>query len=325
MKKSTVLFMILLLLFSCGKKSASKEELKNKRIAENKEAERYNGHVNVYNQLLTIERYVGYYFTAAGTKARMNRIENDVLLPNVDQKLIDDIKGSPGSNTDMKELDEKAQALVPVLEEMKTLTDEMRSYYKEKEYLKDGYKKGVEMHKKFIETVRKYSGPSKSYKSSFRRKSAEKEKQNLEKIAEEGKVVRYNLMLLMSSGNSFLDEIQNEKLNSENFTDGDIEKFKMLQKEIHIALENLKKSSEDKKNLDKEGFDNSDFTSFMLYMGRFSNSIEAFVSRMEKKEKIRASMLKDKKSAENIAGTPENIFSEYNSLVKEYNKLLNGE
>ena len=46
-----------------------------------------------------------------------------------------------------------------------------------------------------------------------------------------------------------------------------------------------------------------------------------FINRVENKEKLDPKLLQNNPSLKNESGTPENVFHEYNELIKEYNKI----
>ena len=52
-------------------------------------------------------------------------------------------------------------------------------------------------------------------------------------------------------------------------------------------------------------------------------TVKKFISRIEKKEGVDPKLLQNNPSLKNEPGTPENIFYEYNELIREYNKLSN--
>lgn len=120
-----------------------------------------------------------------------------------------------------------------------------------------------------------------------------------------------------------LFEIEREKISAENIANADFAKFKELEAKMTASLDKLKNSFENKDMLKKENYHTSDFTSFLLYTERFKESTSKFISRIEKKENIEAKLLQNSPSLKNEHGTPENIFYEYNELIREYNKLSN--
>lgn len=321
-KISIILFITLLILCSCGKKENKKANQDN--ITENQklEAEKYNNYVLLYNHLLQIDEYIGYYFDIAGTSEKMKKLEGKINIPSINQSILDGTKENIGKKPEMKELDNAARDLVPLLSEMKTLTDQMTEYYKDGNYYKNKYLR-IEMHLKFLEITKKYRTFSKKFKDAFDKKSREQKNRAAEKIKKEGKLIEYDLITFIDSCEAILDEIQKEKISAENFTNADLSKFKELERKMTDSLDKLKNSSENKNMLKKENYHNSDFTSFILYTSRFKETVKKFISRIEKKEGVDPKLLQNNPSLKNEPGTPENIFYEYNELIREYNKLSN--
>ena len=295
-KISIILFITLLILCSCEKKENKKIDQVNITENQKKEAEKYNNYVLLYNHLLQIDEYIGYYFDVAGATEKMKKLEGKINIPSINQSILDGTKENIGKNPEMKELDSAARDLVPLLSEMKTLTDQMTEYYKDGNYYKNKYLR-IEMHLKFLEITKKYRTFSKKFKDAFDKKSKEQKNRAAEKIKKEGKLIEYDLITFIDSCEAILDEIQKEKISAENFTNADL--------------------------LKKENYHSSDFTSFILYTSRFKETVKKFISRIEKKEGVNPKLLQNNPSLKNESGTPENIFYEYNELIREYNKLSN--
>ena len=321
-KISIILFITLLILCSCEKKENKKIDQVNITENQKKEAEKYNNYVLLYNHLLQIDEYIGYYFDVAGATEKMKKLEGKINIPSINQSILDGTKENIGKNPEMKELDNAARDLVPLLSEMKTLTDQMTEYYKDGNYYKNKYLR-IEMHLKFLEITKKYHTFSKKFKDAFDKKSKEQKNRAAEKIKKEGKLIEYDLITFIDSCEAILDEIQKEKISAENFTNADLSKFKELERKMTDSLDKLKNSSENKDMLKKENYHSSDFTSFILYTPRFKETVKKFISRIEKKEGVDPKLLQNNPSLKNEPGTPENIFYEYNELIREYHKLSN--
>ena len=179
------------------------------------------------------------------------------------------------------------------------------------------------MHLKFLEITKRYRTVSAKFKNAFKNRAKEQKNRTAEKIKKEGKLIEYELITFIDSCGAILDEIEREKLSAENVTNADLAKFKELEAKMTASLDKLKNSFENKSILKKENYHTSDFTSFLLYTERFKESTAKFISRIEKKENIEAKLLQNNPSLKNEPGTPENIFYEYNELIREYNKLSN--
>ena len=285
-KNCIIFFVIFILLCSCGKNDAKNGKKKNDSniTTENQkmEAEKYNSYVLLYNHLLQIDEYIGYYFEIAGANEKMKKLEGKVNVPSINQS----------------------------------------DYYKDGNYYKNKYLR-TEMHLKFLEITKRYRTVSAKFKNAFKNRAKEQKNRTAEKIKKEGKLIEYELITFIDSCGAILDEIEREKLSAENVTNADLAKFKELEAKMTASLDKLKNSFENKSILKKENYHTSDFTSFLLYTERFKESTAKFISRIEKKENIEAKLLQNNPSLKNEPGTPENIFYEYNELIREYNKLSN--
>ena len=323
-KNYIIFFIIFILIFSCGKNKSKEEKEKNDvniaRENEKLEAEKYNGYVQLYNHLLQIDEYTGYYFEVAGTDKKMKRPEEKINIPSIDQSIIDAAKENIAKVPEMKELDNTSRDLLPVLSEMKTLTDQMTAYYGDGNYFKNKTLR-EEMHVNFLEITKKYHILSKKFKEAFSNRSKEQKRKIAEKIKKEGKLIEYYLMTFIDSCEEILDEIQREKISAENLTDADLAKFKELEAKMTASMDKLKNSAENQEMLKKEHYHSSDFTSFLLYTERFKETVAKFINRVENKEKLDPKLLQNNPSLKNESGTPENVFHEYNELIKEYNKI----
>ena len=323
-KNYIIFFIIFILLFSCGKSKAKEEKEKNDvnitRENEKLEAEKYNTYVQFYNHLLQIDEYIGYYFEVAGTDKKMKKPKEKINIPAIDQSIINTTKENIAKVPEMKELDDASRELLPLLSEMKTLTDQMTAYYGDGNYFKNKTLR-EEMHVNFLEIAKRYRILSKKFKEAFSSRSKEQKRKLAEKIKKEGKLIEYDLMTFIDSCEEILDEIQREKISAENLTDADLAKFKELEAKMTASMDKLKNSAENQEMLKKEHYHSSDFTSFILYTERFKEAMTKFISRVENKEKLDSKLLQNNPSLKNESGTPENVFHEYNELIKEYNKI----
>lgn len=76
----------------------------------------------------------------------------------------------------MEELDNPARNLLPVLEEIKLLTDELQNYYKSEEILKRWLEKREELHLKFLEIGKKYGKLQKLIRQPLKKSSGTEKK-----------------------------------------------------------------------------------------------------------------------------------------------------
>ena len=222
----------------------------------------------------------------------------------------------------MDEVDKAAKDMLPYIEELKTLAEAMESYYEGKDFVSDNYAKAQEMHTKFLAAVKKYSETTSAFKKAMEKKDRENQVQAIEEFKKNGEMVRYNLALQMKVNEDFLAEIDNQKLDISNFTNGNVEKFKELRDKISKQYEETEKILANGEELKKEGYTNSvAIESFKRKMTEFKGSTASLINRMETKKKGESGEISNSFYAEVSEGTPENVYRVFNEVVREYNNL----
>ena len=139
------------------KKSLSGISKEQEILDRNKD--KYSKHIRFYNRILNIDKGLLYYFEDAGTDKKFRTIQNEDITADIaiDKDFIDKLKELETSKERKDEMDKKAIAMIPILEKMMPITDEMRTYYKNKEYLKDNYEKAQVLHTQLLATLDKYN------------------------------------------------------------------------------------------------------------------------------------------------------------------------
>ena len=99
---------------------------------------------------------------------------------------------------------------MPVIKELKEVTDSMADYYGKKEYLTDGFVKGQKLHTDFLKIYKKYKETSDAFKTEVANKSKERMKKILETYKNEGSLIKYNLTVLINSCEDFVDKMDNQ-------------------------------------------------------------------------------------------------------------------
>ena len=334
MRKILVILTMLVLLISCGKKGSKDDPFKN--LGNNKggnssnqvsEIEKYNLYIGVYNELLSFENSAGDYFEDAGAEEQFKKPSGSVLA-NFHQipQIIEKIKKATSAKPKWNELDKSAEGLLPIFEELLPLSQDMKAYFDGKDYTSDNYKKAQEYHTKFLEIIKKYNQALAPFKAAMDKKIAEQKEIEAKTYQKEGKMISYNRIMIMNTAEEVLAEIRNQKLNGANVTAGDVAKFKALQEKLIKVASEYQNVIRDKKELEKEGIDEdntNELTNFMNYTNKFKAALVSLIERIETKKVIDNNTLNNSFFLENAAGSPENVFKEFNELVEEYNRSIN--
>ena len=291
----------------------------------NRNKDKYSKHIRFYNRILNIDKGLLYYFEDAGTDKKFRTIQNEDITADIaiDKNFIDKLKELETNKEKKDELDKKAIVMIPILEKMMPITDEMRTYYKNKEYLKDNYEKAQVLHTQLLATLDKYNQVTKSYKNMFEKKSDEIKKLMIKDYDKRKQFITYNQFMFITEGEKIIKEIHRQELDASDFIEkGDAKQFKKIEEKMEKALIKFEKSLKNTKQLEKEGYMPGDHSEFVQKANKFNQSVNVFIQRIEKKEKASHSSVSDSFFAQTENGIPENILANFNEVIKEHNKLL---
>ena len=305
------------------KKSLSGISKEQEILDRNKD--KYSKHIRFYNRILNIDKGLLYYFEDAGTDKKFRTIQNEDITADIaiDKDFIDKLKELETSKERKDEMDKKAIAMIPILEKMMPITDEMRKYYKNKEYLKDNYEKAQVLHTQLLATLDKYNQVTKSYKNVFEKKSDEIKKLMIKDYDKRKQFITYNQFMFITEGEKIIKEIHKQELDASDFiSKGNAKQFKKMEEKMDKALIKFEKSLKNTKQLEKEGYMPGDHSEFVQKANKFNQSVNVFIQRIEKKEKASHSSVSDSFFAQTEDGTPENVLANFNEVIKEHNKLL---
>ena len=305
------------------KKSLSGISKEQEILDRNKD--KYSKHIRFYNRILNIDKGLLYYFEDAGTDKKFRTIQNEDITADIaiDKDFIDKLKELETSKERKDEMDKKAIAMIPILEKMMPITDEMRTYYKNKEYLKDNYEKAQVLHTQLLATLDKYNQVTKSYKNVFEKKSDEIKKLMIKDYDKRKQFITYNQFMFITEGEKIIKEIHKQELDASDFIlKGNAKQFKKMEEKMDKALIKFEKSLKNTKQLEKEGYTPGDHSEFVQKANKFNQSVNVFIQRIEKKEKASHSSVSDSFFAQTEEGTPENLLANFNEVIKEHNKLL---
>ena len=330
MKKigAILVIMLVIVFLSLLTKKVEKKSLSGvskEQIVLEKNKDKYNRHIRFYNRILNIDKGLLYYFEDAGMDKEFRNIQTEDIEANiaVDKNFIDKLKELSISKDKKDELDKKAIAMIPVLEKMLPVVEEMKVYYKNKQYLQDNYAKAQTLHTELLSLLDKYNQVTKSYKEAFEKKSDEIKKLMIKDYDKRKQFITYNQFIFIEEGDKIIKEIHKQGLDASDFTvKGNPKKFKKIQEKMDKAFIKFEKSLKNTKQLEKEGYKPGDHSEFIQKANKFKQSVNIFIQRIEKKEKASHSSVSDSFFAQTEEGTPENVLANFNEVIKEHNKLL---
>ena len=330
MKKIGIILIIMLVIVFLSTRTGKIEKkslsgVSKEQAVLEKNKDKYNKHIRFYNRILNIDKGLLYYFEDAGMDKKFKNIQNEEITADIaiDKNFIDKLKELSESKEKKDELDKKAVAMLPILEKMLPVADEMRAYYKNKQYLQDNYEKAQTLHTQLLEALDKYNQVTKSYKEAFEKKSDEIKKLMIKDYDKRSQFITYNQFMFIEEGDKIIKEIHKQGLDASDFTaKGNVKKFKRMEEKMDKAFIKFEKSIKNTKQLGKEGYNPGDHSEFIQKANKFKQSVNVFIQRIEKKEKASHSSVSDSFFAQTEEGTPENVLANFNEVIKEHNKLL---
>ncbi len=326
-KKIILIGILSVFLFSCDKTFQEIGQRLNIKKVKNKEMDKYNSYIEIHNSLTNIDNEILKYVSVAGEGKEIN-IEEMGTLENmpvikIDNTVIQKLEQNTKSKFKMKKLDNSSKKLLPILKELKTVTDSMANYYGKKEHLTDGFAKGQQLHTNFLKIYKKYKESSEAFKTEVANKSKERMQKILETYKNEGSLIKYNLTILINSCEDFVDKMDNQKISMTTFIKGDLGKLKKSQQNILAASANFQKAIANEKQLKKEKYTKEKLEIFNKQLAEFEKSVTIFIKEVEKSKSMDKSEIEKKVYTEDMAGTPNDVIKKYNKLVIDYNNLMN--
>ena len=326
-KKIILIGFLSIFLFSCDdtfKEIGRKLSIKK---VKNEEMEKYNSYIEIHNNLTNIENEISKYIGVAGEDKEINAQEMGTLesIPviKIDNAIIQKLEKNINSKFKMKKLDNSSKRLLPILKELKVVTDSMVNYYGKKEYLADNFSKGQQLHTNFLKIYKRYKESSNIFKTEVENKTKERVQKILETYKNEGSLIKYNLAILINSCEDFVDKMDNQKLSMTTFIKGDLGKLKKAQQNILTASTNFQKTITNEKQLKKENYTKEKLEIFNNQLAEFEKSVTTFIKEVEKSKSLSKEDIEKKVYTEDMAGTPNDVIKKYNNLVNAYNNLMN--
>ena len=326
-KKIILIGFISIFLFSCDDTFKEIERKFSIKKVKNEEMEKYNGYIEIHNNLTNIENEISKYIDVAGEGKEINAQKMGTLesvpVIKIDNAVIQKLEKNINSKFKMEKLDNSSKKLLPILKELKTVTDSMTNYYGKKEHLADGFAKGRQLHINFLKIYKKYKENSDSFKAEVANKSKERMQKILETYKNEGSLIKYNLTILINNCEDFVDKMDNQKLSMPTFIKGDLGKLKKAQQNILVASANFQKAIANDEQLKKENYTKEKLEVFNKQLAEFEKSVTIFIKEVEKSKSLSKEDIEKKVYTEDMAGTPNDVIKKYNKLVNDYNNLMN--
>lgn len=230
------------------------------------------------------------------------------------------------SNPSYGEIDAKMATLCDKMDVFIELYfKEVNIYYTDKEYEKDNFAKGRELHRRMVSSYKELVAAETDFSVAFYPKMVEYEGADLPKFKSNGFSIHYYALSVLLSGKEIVhmfDQLENE---GKDFLEADLAKYEELNNKFNSDVAELQKIYKDKAQLNKEGYSEMQ----LGFLSQFVNTAgQMQTEATDALNMIKAGTTKIKKSKPGTLTTlgpaypVGNLRRQLDSLIGEYNNSI---
>ncbi len=179
------------------------EEEEAAELSEEEEQELYNLYISINNYMLgRLSSSLSKYFEYVEFQEEFELLDEDYFCYSISESMFDDLDRADelsGRKQEKSELDETYAALSPVLRELATVLNEVYEYTDEDSFQDDDYAKGKELHASVWKSCNEYEAVGMDFMDKLGNVASEQREQELEEMKEQGYVVAYSLVRMIST------------------------------------------------------------------------------------------------------------------------------
>ncbi len=150
-------------------------------------------------------------------------------------------------------LDQDYLNLYRSLQKLINILGEIHAYTKEDGFLKDNYAKSQEQHTALMEVLEDYFTYGEAFVNELNTVASGREREELEKLKEEGYEVLYTLNMAMISAEALSNELYSQGIGNDNVLDMDLTLIQPLYDEFTSYVDQVLQYDQDKDKLKQEG------------------------------------------------------------------------
>lgn len=179
------------------------EEEEPEGLTEEEEQDLYNLYIKVNNSILdsvgsSLSRYFN-YIEYQEEFVKPDGYYDCYSISEYDMESLQETDELVAKKPEKDELDEAYMALSPVLQELGAVLNEVDAYTEEEAYLEDDYAKGAELHAEIWKNCEAFETQSMAFVAVLNEIAADQRAEDMEMMKEEGYVVTYSFVKLIST------------------------------------------------------------------------------------------------------------------------------
>jgi hypothetical protein len=227
------------------------------------------------------------------------------------EQLLDAKPGSDVLDRLARRFAQTGLALIPLL-------DSARLYYDQQDYKDDGYAKGREMHGPLVAAYRNFHNAAEELRAEMRRIGEERRDKEMAALKDEGRILRYSVMLNMKQARQTLDFIRAELREKHDIAKIDSDALKIRNDGMDETLKTIRGLKESDPAMVKREYRDlgpSELEQYIWKSGEFLKATKYLQRAIRDHEPVRESEF------EFGGGGQADIIRRFNDMIAEINAL----
>lgn len=296
-------------------------------LTEEEEQDLYNLYIKVNNSILdSVSSSLSRYFSYVEYQEEFVKPDgyyDCYSISEYDFESLQEADELVAKKPEKDELDEAYMALSPVLQELAAALNEVDAYTEEESYLQDDYAKGAELHAEVWKNCEAFESGSMEFVAILNGVAAEQRAADMEMMKEEGYVVTYAFVKLISTAQEIQTAIYEQGIEDDSMmleldTDALQPLYDQYMEEVEVVLAYLD---------DTEALGNEGYPTQSAYYMTFKEAVEN--SKAELEEIFRKVAEQEPPKDFSIAnafmvdGSISGFDSKVSAMVSGYNQMIN--
>ena len=296
-------------------------------LTEEEEQDLYNLYIGVNNSILdSVNRSLSRYFNYIEYQEEFVKPDGYYDCYSISEYDFESLQKTDelvAKKAEKSEMDEAYIALSPLIQEIGAVLNEIDAYTEEETYLEDDYAKGAELHASLWKSYEAYDAASMDFVAILSEVAADQRAQDMEMMKEEGYVVTYALMSMITTAQEIQVAIYDQGIEDDSMMlDLDTEALQPLYDQYMEEVETVLAYLEDEEALRNEGYPTQS-AYYMTFKEAAENSAEELKEifrKVAEQEPVRDYSIAN---AFMVDGSISGFNSKVSAMITDYNRMIN--
>lgn len=296
-------------------------------LAEEEEQDLYNLYIKVNNSILdSVDSSLSRYFNYIEYQEEFVKPDGYYDCYSISEYDFESLQKADelvAKKAEKSEMDEAYIALSPLIRELGTVLNEIDAYTEEEAYLEDDYAKGAELHASLWMSYEAYDTASIDFVVILSEVAAEQRAQDMEMMKEEGYVVTYAMMSMITTAQEIQVAIYDQGIEDDSMMlELDTEALQPLYDQYMEEVETVLAYLDDEEALRNEGYPTQS-AYYMTFKEAAENSAEELKEifrKVAEQEPVRDYSIAN---AFMVDGSISGFDSKVSAMITDYNRMIN--